>query len=168
MRLTSVLRVDKTLPQLLTVARKAGFFGVKYDRASRELRLDADQLSLGQTLMENVRNKWRGSMTAAVSLNDLGLSGSGRGIFDLSKAKLTKQFAKIEASVKCDVLPFELREEWTVGKVTSKGGQADDEITVTGENFNCLSKLHFTKESQAECFMNMQRQRKIWWMKVHI
>lgn len=169
MRLTGVRLADRTLPELLRVAREAGYFGVKYSRADRELRLDGDKLRLGQMLLENVRRRWLES-SVAVSLNHLGLSQPGQSVLDLSKSKLAKHFGKIEASTKCDELPFELKEEFvshTNGQKEMDMVDDDDRIAVRGDESSVLSQLLFTTESQAECFMNVQRQRKIWWMKVN-
>lgn len=172
MRLTSVRLADRTLPQLLRAARESGYFDVEYSRADRELRLGGDKLRLGQMLVENVRCKWRES-TVAVSLNHLGLSPTGQSVLDLSKSKLAKHFGRIEASTKCDELPFELKEEFvstTAVADRQKGvdrDEGDDRIAVRGDEYSSLSQLLFTRESQAECFMNVQRQRKIWWMKVN-
>lgn len=172
MRLTSVRLADRTLPQLLRIAREAGYFGVEYSRANRELRLGGDKLRLGQMLVENVRCKWRES-TAAVSLNHLGLSRPGQSVLNMSKSKLAKHFGKIEASTKCDELPFELKEEFVSTIVADRQekevdlDEGEDRIAVRGDESSSLSQLLFTRESQAECFMNVQRQRKIWWMKVN-
>lgn len=171
MRPTSLRRADKTLSTMLAAARESGYFGVQCDREHRELRLDDRHLRLGRVLMENVRNKWHKDSSAAnvVSLNELGLSARKQSVLDVPEAKLKEMFEKIEKSTDCTVLPFTLREEFSKRLPTEETSDGDDErLKVRGKESTKLSQMLFTGESQAECFMTVQRLRKIWWMKVSL
>lgn len=177
MRLTNSLRrADKTLLHLLATARESGYFGVQYDREHRELLLDDEHLPLGTMLVENVRKKWHtsshSSVGSIVDLNALGLSVRRQSILDMPRPKLIEKFDKIEKSTAaCKVLPFTLREEFV--KKSSAASPRDtndtkdnDRLWVHGKVSTNLSEMLFTSASQSECFMTVQRHRKIWWMKI--
>lgn len=151
----------RRLNQLVDICRTAGYFKMFVNK--NELTA-IESLPLGRMLSENIKREWCRSFDSSVSfLSDL---VPGASVLDVRSGQCAEQLRLIQKEAAIKGVPFGLA-ECVEGKV--------DDFSV-GENVRIfpvttmrLACSYFTSEKTGkEFFYQLQRQRKIWWMKVSI
>lgn len=153
------LGIPRRLNQLVDICRAAGYFKMVVNQ--NELTA-VESLPLGRMLSENIKREWCRSFDSNVSfLSDL---VPGASVIDLRGGKCAEQLQRIQKEVTIKGVPFGLA-ECVEGKADDVG--VDDNVRIITAARTKLACSYFTSEkSGKEFFYQLQRQRKIWWMKV--
>lgn len=160
--LTSV-GAPKRLNQLVDICRTAGYFEMLVNQ--NELTV-VESLPLGRMLCDNIKREWCRSFDSSVSfLSDL---VPGASVLDVRGSKCAEQLRGIQKEPAIKGVPFGLAEcvEGKVGDV-SVSDLSGDNLRIFTATTRKLACSYFTSEKTGkEFFYQLQRQRKIWWMKV--
>lgn len=152
-----IVGAPKTLNQLVEICRTAGYFKML---VNQNALTTVESLPLGRMLSENIRREWCRSFDSSVSfLSDL---VPGVSVLDLKGGKCAEQLRGIQVAM--EGVPFGLAEcvEGIVDDINVEGNVRI--ITAATRKLACS---YFTSEKTGkEFFYQLQRQRKIWWMKV--
>lgn len=155
----SVVAAPKSLNRLVDICKAAGFFKIHVNQ--NELQA-VETLPLGRMLTENIKREWSRSFDSSVSF--LSFLVPGVSVLDVSGGKCAEQLQKIEKIVPIKGMPFGLA-ECVKGKVDDVS--VDDSGWIRASATQKLACSYFTSEKTGkEFFYQLQRQRKIWWMKV--
>lgn len=152
----------KTLKQLVDNCRKSGYFEINVSKEN--VLNDIKSLSLGTRLQESIKKEWKNSIVGeskAICLNDI---VADKSLFHLNGPQLQDRFITITKQLG-RTIPFGVAEEFSSNLLPNT--TSENVINILPDTCTYLSYSHFTSGKKAkEEFYKLQRQRKIWWMKV--
>lgn len=136
----------KTIEQLVNVCRKANYFALD-ERGARGLQLKTI-LPFGQRLMENIRTEWQRSL--------------GKDVHFLTEHQSRQEIIRRRPAI------FSLAECETVDGGSQPSTEESTRFHIDATKLTRLTCTHFIGATGTkEFFYDIQRQRKIWWMKVN-
>lgn len=153
-----ISKVVKSFKQILECGARARFIEPTYFTGSK--KIDTIKiLPLAARLNENIKNQWL-CMDGKVPIFTIGQIGK------LTAMDRQKEITKCFKENK-NQFPFGIFEEMPMADDEHTSSVGEDEIILSPDIKSHLSCSYFINESMAkEFFYQIQRQRKIWWMKV--
>lgn len=157
----------KKLKQLTDVARRAGYLDIEEER---DIRLKS-LLPLGDLLYENIRKVWQPTEKSLNIYNTI--DNNTETTLRQLDPKLyydSQQFKSIFCLAKnCfkKISPIAVSDTLKTQEEPNEDSSSSENVSiVTNSNLFLLCSYFVTEAQSKEFFFKIQRQRKIWWMKV--
>lgn len=153
------------IERFVRICRHTGYFRVEQqgDAATTLVVGLKETLALGERLAANIKRSWRDNFGGGVYLNAIG----GKGLIDLSDEAMAERIRLVSSQHAAGKDALEIGETFRES-ASSAVELANGIVPVEPDGTHRLTRTLFGSAAMRnENVLKMQRQRKIWWMKVY-